>query len=59
MTGKRSAPKVSKDSLIADLTGNRVGHSIWTQRLDIREIISRNCSANIFGEETIRVGKFC
>jgi hypothetical protein len=41
------------------MIGNRVGHSIWTQRFDIREIISRNCSANIFGEETIRVGKFC
>jgi hypothetical protein len=59
MTGKRSAPKVSKDWLIAELTGNRVGHSIWTQRLDIREIISRNCSAKILGEETINVGKFC
>jgi hypothetical protein len=59
MTGKRSAPKVSKDWLIAKVTGKRVGHSIWTQRFDIREIISRNCSANIFGEETINVGKFC
>ena len=59
MKGKRSAPKVSKDWLIYKLTGKRLGHSIWTQRFDIREIISRNYSAKIFGEETIKVGKFC
>ena len=47
------------DWLICKLTGKRLGHSIWTQRFDIREIISRNYSAKIFGEETIKVGKFC
>ena len=59
MKGKISAPKVSEDWLIDVLTGKSVGHSIWTQRLDISEIISRNWSAYILGEETIKVGKFC
>jgi len=45
--------------MLFNLTGISEGHSVCTQRLDIREIISRYWSANCFGELIISWGKFC